>query len=179
MEREKRSKKKEIAKISKVPEGVGLKSSVIEDGDGRERRLDSERQSAGMGSKTARAGGTTPAVAMVLLLLSSSPVAPSLAASPPRERMNGRMANSAHTELSPVLSPIGVAQVVWNQTRDACPYSKWVNGVPRPCEEPDSMPIAWHNPSTKARQLLLLLSANFLLGTSTRHASYSTCNLVT
>jgi hypothetical protein len=40
--------------------------------------------------------------------------------------------SAAHAAINPVLSPLGPAEVVWNQTRDACPYQKWVDGAPRP-----------------------------------------------
>lgn len=47
--------------------------------------------------------------------------------------------------LSPILAPIGVVEVVWNRTSDACNTT---------CEEPDSMPIAWHNPLTNMTSLI-------------------------
>ena len=63
-------------------------------------------------------------------------------------------AGAAPKPLRPVLAPIGAAEIVWNQTADACPYQKWVKGVARPCEEPDSMPDAWHNPLTNTSYLI-------------------------
>ena len=105
-----------------------------------------------MGSRTTRTAGATPKAAATLLILASFGAAPSLATDvAPNSAPLSTLLSMA---LSPVLAPIGVAEVVWNQTRDACPYSKWVDGVPRPCEEPDSMPIAWHNPVTKVRASL-------------------------
>eukprot|EP01052_Picozoa_sp_SAG31_P055338 SAG31_NODE_15227_length_764_cov_1.466165_1_plen_199_part_01 len=43
----------------------------------------------------------------------------------------------------PRLVPVSVAELVWNQTADACPG---LDRAGHPGEEPDSMPIAWHNP---------------------------------
>jgi hypothetical protein len=57
----------------------------------------------------------------------------------------------------PILAPIGEAQIVWNKTRDACPQTKKNPVKPNEtvlCEEPDSVPIAWHNP---------LLNLSFLI----------------
>jgi hypothetical protein len=56
----------------------------------------------------------------------------------------------------PVLSPIGPVEVVWNKSRDACPETKWVERMHRNvlCEEPDSMPLAWHNPLTNQSYLI-------------------------
>ena len=106
-----------------------------------------------MGSLTTRNAGATPKAGATLLLLASFGAALSSATSvaPKRAPHSTSLLTSLSLSLSPVLAPIGLAEVVWNQTRDACPYSKWVDGVPRPCEEPDSMPIAWHNPVTKVR----------------------------
>jgi hypothetical protein len=58
--------------------------------------------------------------------------------------------------LSPVLAPIGPAEIVWNRTRDACPETKWVQRKHQNvlCEEPDSMPLAWHNPLTNRSYLI-------------------------
>ena len=62
----------------------------------------------------------------------------------------------ASQSLRPILSPIGPAEIVWNKTRDACPYTKWVSKFHRnvPCEEPDSMPLAWHNPITNKSSII-------------------------
>eukprot|EP01046_Picozoa_sp_COSAG06_P032674 COSAG06_NODE_3283_length_5558_cov_2.577761_6_plen_601_part_00 len=64
----------------------------------------------------------------------------------------------ALTTLAPTLAPIGVAEIVWNKTAHACPQTKSdpVTGAPVLCEEPDSVPIAWHNP---LRNLTYLISA--------------------
>lgn len=66
-------------------------------------------------------------------------------------------------ELRPVLSPIGPAEVVWNKSRDACPDTKWVHRLHRnvPCEEPDSMPLAWHNPLTNRSYLISATDCTF------------------
>ena len=60
----------------------------------------------------------------------------------------------------PKLVPVGKAELVWNQTADACPGSCGLPPVPNPCswrnpgESPDSMPIAWHNPLTNESSLI-------------------------
>jgi len=55
----------------------------------------------------------------------------------------------------PILHPIGPAEIVWNKTKDACPQTKSLdNGDIVLCEEPDSMPIAWHNPMTNTSYLI-------------------------
>ena len=54
----------------------------------------------------------------------------------------------------PRMVATGPVQVVWNQTRDACPGRNWAGHVG---EQPDSMPLAWHNPLTN---LTSLISAN-------------------
>lgn len=50
--------------------------------------------------------------------------------------------------IMPILAPIGVAEIIWNKTADACPQTKLdpVTRQPKLCESPDSVPIAWHNP---------------------------------
>lgn len=53
----------------------------------------------------------------------------------------------------PRLAVIGPAEIVWNQTRDACPGKNWAGHVG---EQPDSMPIAWHSP---LRNLSFLVSS--------------------
>jgi hypothetical protein len=60
----------------------------------------------------------------------------------------------------PRLVPTGAAELVWNQTSDACPGSCGLPPLPNPCswrnpgESPDSMPIAWHNPLTNESSLI-------------------------
>jgi len=53
--------------------------------------------------------------------------------------------------LPPKMVPTGPAQIVWNQTSDACPG---LNSHGHVGEQPDSMPIAWHNPLTNATSLI-------------------------
>lgn len=47
--------------------------------------------------------------------------------------------------LRPKLAVIGTPQVVWNQTSDAC-RGIGKNKYGHSWEQPDSMPVAWHNP---------------------------------
>ena len=65
--------------------------------------------------------------------------------------------------LVPILSPIGVAEIVWNKSADACPQTKPdpVTGEPKLCESPDSVPIAWHNPLSNLTYLLSSTDCNF------------------
>ena len=58
--------------------------------------------------------------------------------------------------MQPILHPIGPAEIVWNKTSDACPDTKWVPQFHKwvLCEEPDSMPIAWHDPKTERSFLI-------------------------
>jgi hypothetical protein len=51
----------------------------------------------------------------------------------------------------PRMVAIGAAEVVWNQTRDACPGKNWAGHAG---EQPDSMPLAWHNPLTNETSLI-------------------------
>jgi hypothetical protein len=51
----------------------------------------------------------------------------------------------------PKMVPIGPAEVVWNQTKDACPGFNRYGHV---AEQPDSMPLAWHNPITNETSLI-------------------------
>ena len=51
----------------------------------------------------------------------------------------------------PQLVPVGIAELVWNQTAEACPG---VNRWGHVGEAPDSMPIAWHNPITNKTSLI-------------------------
>eukprot|EP00037_Helgoeca_nana_P037292 m.15439 g.15439 ORF g.15439 m.15439 type:complete len:559 (+) comp8660_c0_seq1:210-1886(+) len=80
----------------------------------------------------------------------------------------------AASTISPILSPIGPAEIVWNATADRCPQTKWVHGIQKPCEEPDSMPIAWHNPLTNLTSLISATSCTYAsvgptLSTLTHH----------
>eukprot|EP00035_Acanthoeca_spectabilis_P005558 m.115160 g.115160 ORF g.115160 m.115160 type:complete len:532 (+) comp13080_c0_seq1:71-1666(+) len=63
--------------------------------------------------------------------------------------------------LIPVLWPIGPAEIVWNASADQCPQTKWHDGVQIPCEAPDSMPIAWHNPLTNLSSLISATDCTF------------------
>ena len=69
------------------------------------------------------------------------------------------LAATLPSSIVPILAPIGVAEIVWNKTKDACPQTKLdpVTGVPKLCESPDSVPIAWHNP---------LLNKTFLISST-------------
>jgi hypothetical protein len=67
----------------------------------------------------------------------------------------GWLSASNQMTLTPVLSPIGAAEIVFNKTADACPFTKLLpTGKAVLCEEPDSMPIAWHNPQTHTSYLI-------------------------
>ena len=59
------------------------------------------------------------------------------------------------SQLDPVLAPIGLAEVVWNQSSDRCPG---LNPFGHPGEQPDSMPTAWHNPLTNQSFLIAAVS---------------------
>lgn len=51
----------------------------------------------------------------------------------------------------PVLAILGPAELVWNQSSDRCPgYNKYGHVA----EQPDSMPIAWHNPLTNVTSII-------------------------
>ena len=73
------------------------------------------------------------------------------------------LALSATPRLVPILSPIGVSEIVWNKIADACPQTKPdpTTGEPKLCEEPDSVPIAWHNPLSNSTFLLSSTDCNF------------------
>ena len=58
---------------------------------------------------------------------------------------------SEAARLQPRLIAIGAVEIVWNQTRDACPGTNWAGHVG---EQPDSMPLAWHNPQTNETSLI-------------------------
>ena len=45
----------------------------------------------------------------------------------------------------------GPVEIVWNQSRDACPGLNWAGHIG---EQPDSMPLAWHNPLTNVTSLI-------------------------
>jgi len=51
----------------------------------------------------------------------------------------------------PRMVATGPVEVVWNQTRDACPGKNWAGHIG---EQPDSMPLAWHNPLTNQTSLI-------------------------
>lgn len=51
----------------------------------------------------------------------------------------------------PRMVATGPVEVVWNQTRDACPGTNWAGHV---AEQPDSMPLAWHNALTNQTSLI-------------------------
>jgi hypothetical protein len=51
----------------------------------------------------------------------------------------------------PRMVATGQVEIVWNQTRDACPGKNWAGHVG---EQPDSMPLAWHNPLTNETSLI-------------------------
>jgi hypothetical protein len=53
--------------------------------------------------------------------------------------------------LQPKMVPIGPAEIVWNQTSQHCPGN---NSFGHIAEQPDSMPLAWHNPLTKKSYLV-------------------------
>ena len=77
------------------------------------------------------------------------------------------VAATPYARLYPVLAPIRAAVIVWNKTADACPFTKIVNGKAVLCEEPDSMPIAWHNPTTGTSYLISSTDCTYAtLGTS-------------
>lgn len=63
----------------------------------------------------------------------------------------------------PILAPIGTVQVIWNKTADACPQTKLnpITDQPVLCEEPDSVPIAWHNPRTNLSSLIAATDCTF------------------
>lgn len=67
------------------------------------------------------------------------------------------------SDVVPVLSPIGIGEIVWNKSADACPKTKIspVTGKPVLCEEPDSMPIAWHNPLKNESYLISSTDCTF------------------
>ena len=73
------------------------------------------------------------------------------------------VSQTAAPRLIPILSPIGVAEIVWNKSLDACPQTKPdpVTGEPKLCEAPDSVPIAWHNPLSNSTYLLSSTDCNF------------------
>ena len=52
---------------------------------------------------------------------------------------------------APKLVPVGPVELVWDQDVDACP-GKNVHG--HVGEQPDSMPLAWHNPLTNRTSLI-------------------------
>jgi hypothetical protein len=65
--------------------------------------------------------------------------------------------------LVPILAPIGVAEIIWNKTADACPQTKPdpVTGQPKLCESPDSVPIAWNNPINNKTYLISATDCTF------------------
>ena len=60
-------------------------------------------------------------------------------------------ATSTQPAKLPVLAVLGPAELVWNQSSDRCPgYNKYGHIA----EQPDSMPIAWHNPLTNVTSII-------------------------
>ena len=59
--------------------------------------------------------------------------------------------SSSTQNVFPILAPIGPAELVWNQSSDRCPGK---NSFGHIGEQPDSVPIAWHNPLTNTTQLI-------------------------
>jgi hypothetical protein len=64
----------------------------------------------------------------------------------------GDPSSDATVELPfPKLVPRGPVEIVWNQTADAC---AGLNQFGHVGEQPDSMPVAWHNPLNNTTSLI-------------------------
>lgn len=65
--------------------------------------------------------------------------------------LSWRAASAEQDSLSPRMIGLGPVEIVWNQTSDRCPGTNWAGHIG---EQPDSMPLAWHNPTTNATSLI-------------------------